>query len=453
MANNMEQLESLNTHRQFFYLLSLYGCYDKKDLMDILNRSKSTIDNEISLLKYYIEEEKRELKKGKERSLTYAIPYQRYAPCENQLVNLFRQKTFTTNQINYDFLVLFALEKAQTPLSYTQILEETEKITDLSFLSKDAFLSIDGIRETVDQFLSLDFITESKEKNKKIYVVKKNLDFSSWQWERLYEVLTFFKNHLYLQSLGYFCQENIEENLFHQGKTSISPLEYPFSYKGHFPHNLLEDDLALLSMEAWEEGVKISFYYKEEGEKEKKFTVIPLKILCNLGRQYLFAFDSDTQQPLSLPLWNLQKLEKLDGKKKKQKKIPFTSKEYGNSLDLLSHSWSMTRLYLVENPLTAPIKLVELDFYPTESQRILDGAPVLWHRLQREKRGGTVKKISETHYYFSISVIEPREMIPWIRSFGAQAVLRPSKEHNLEEILQKNRQELKETYGLIPSSS
>lgn len=109
----------------------------------------------------------------------------------------------------------------------------------------------------------------------------------------------------------------------------------------------------------------------------------------------------------------------------------------------------MTRLHLVKNPITAKPKLVEIDFHPKPGQRQIDGIPFLWQRLQEEKRQGKVTKLAPDHYFFSISVTEPREMIPWIRSFGAEAKVRPSEHHDLIEILQRHRKEMAEIYGLI----
>jgi hypothetical protein len=38
-------------------------------------------------------------------------------------------------------------------------------------------------------------------------------------------------------------------------------------------------------------------------------------------------------------------------------------------------------------------------------------------RLKREKRAGTVERLDETHWRFSIDVYDTLEMMPWIRSF------------------------------------
>lgn len=43
-------------------------------------------------------------------------------------------------------------------------------------------------------------------------------------------------------------------------------------------------------------------------------------------------------------------------------------------------------------------------------------------RLMREKRNGTIEKVDEHHYTFSIDVFDAKEIIPWIRSFIGRIV-------------------------------
>ena len=38
-------------------------------------------------------------------------------------------------------------------------------------------------------------------------------------------------------------------------------------------------------------------------------------------------------------------------------------------------------------------------------------------RLEREKRGGTMEKLDETHWRFSIDAWDTLEMMPWVRTF------------------------------------
>ena len=38
-------------------------------------------------------------------------------------------------------------------------------------------------------------------------------------------------------------------------------------------------------------------------------------------------------------------------------------------------------------------------------------------RLEREKRGGTLERLDETHWRFSIDAYDTLEMLPWLRTF------------------------------------
>lgn len=98
---------------------------------------------------------------SKDKTQTYAIPYSRYAPCDNDLVNLFRQKNFTTNQMNYDFLLLFLLSSAPKPLSVKECMDGFLSISDLSFQETGDFPTTDGLRDSLQELMSLGFLRET----------------------------------------------------------------------------------------------------------------------------------------------------------------------------------------------------------------------------------------------------------------------------------------------------
>ncbi len=441
MAKQKDHIESLDTHRTFFYFLSLYGCYDRTQLQQRLNRSKTTLDTEIQLFRFCIDEAIRQVTPGKTQ--TYGIAYERYAPCDNELVNLFRQKNFTTNQLNYDFLILFAL--GDTPLTMVALMEEIEAISTLDFFPPNTTLTEDGLRESLQSLEEVGFVVKSKVGRKNGYRLKRAPDFSVADWENLLPPLSFYKNHSKFQVLGYFAQEIIQENLLHQGQDIPPEQGDIFAYKRHFPHNVLEEDLILTFLQGWESHKLVSFLYQPPGEAKQKYLVVPLQIIENPGRNHIFAYDTFSQSPISFPLWQLEQV-------KKENK-DFSPENYTSCLALVEKSWSMTRLSLVKNPLEAPQKLVEIDFFVDHSERMQDGKPLLWHRLQREKRQGRVEVVGEDHYLFTIALLEPIELIPWIRSFGAKARVRESSAHNLNQILHRHRKELAELYGLTPPTT
>ena len=53
------------------------------------------------------------------------------------------------------------------------------------------------------------------------------------------------------------------------------------------------------------------------------------------------------------------------------------------------------------------------------------------NRLQTEGRGGTIKKIAEHTYTYTISVYEGMELMPWIKTFIGRIILFESNNEHL----------------------
>ena len=88
-----------------------------------------------------------------------------------------------------------------------------------------------------------------------------------------------------------------------------------------------------------------------------------------------------------------------------------------------------------------PLKKVEIDFRITKkSERHI------FERLKAEKNFGQIEKISEQHMIFRVEVLDPYELIPWIRSFGCYAQVQPSKEHDLAKKMQSNFLAMRSAY-------
>ena len=56
-------------------------------------------------------------------------------------------------------------------------------------------------------------------------------------------------------------------------------------------------------------------------------------------------------------------------------------------------------------------------------------------RVEAEGQGGTIIDISEEYFLYTISVRNPEEMLPWIRTFSFEAVVIRSGEAKLEKVL------------------
>ncbi|MEE1031451.1 MAG: WYL domain-containing protein, partial [Ruminococcus sp.] len=68
-------------------------------------------------------------------------------------------------------------------------------------------------------------------------------------------------------------------------------------------------------------------------------------------------------------------------------------------------------------------------------------------RLEREKRSGTIEKIDEHCYRFSIDVYDAKEMIPWIRTFIGRIMRLECSNPKVTEKFYQDLQTVYELYG------
>ena len=70
-------------------------------------------------------------------------------------------------------------------------------------------------------------------------------------------------------------------------------------------------------------------------------------------------------------------------------------------------------------------------------------------RIEKEGHGGVIRKIEDGCYEYRIMVRDPKEMIPWIRSFGERAKVVFSGTSNIEETIQQDWKKALDKYEAI----
>ena len=69
-------------------------------------------------------------------------------------------------------------------------------------------------------------------------------------------------------------------------------------------------------------------------------------------------------------------------------------------------------------------------------------------RLEKEKQFGKIEKMDGGDVLYTIEVLQPEEMIPWIRSFGEHATVCESNQHNLYQDISQDWRKMKELYEI-----
>ena len=75
--------------------------------------------------------------------------------------------------------------------------------------------------------------------------------------------------------------------------------------------------------------------------------------------------------------------------------------------------------------------------------------PFVLRRVQRQARGGVITEITDKEFLYTVTVNDPVELLPWIRSFNHHVEVLPSQEHDLRERWASERRRMLANYGVI----
>lgn len=412
--------------------ICIFGCYGKEQLISMEHISDSKYDKDIRRIKYFINNSNR-MENRIQRKKVLGLKYDRYDNIGNFLIKSYKIKTFSPQDINLYFFILQILSREQKELSINEIILiiQDEVLNE----SNDDGISYRMLRDKLEEMEIMGFVKSNQSSPVK-YKLEENIlqKFTLEEMNQLHQLLYFYRNVTPISVPAYFSQETIKNHLLYFQGDDCSSKDI-FLFKHIFLQNILNDEIIYIILNAQNNHNKIQFIYNDK--TEKKIIAIPLKIIldCHFGRQYIFCYDVDLGKPQTYKINRISKVSALDDK--------FIPCDYEKYFELVNKSWSMTQINELDNPMEETVILVEIDFY------IDDNKEYILKQLMSEKRQGIAKKVSENHWLFSIQVISPLEMIPWIRSFGEYAKVRRSEKHDLADRIEADWKEVLIEYGVI----
>lgn len=178
-----------------------------------------------------------------------------------------------------------------------------------------------------------------------------------------------------------------------------------FRFKHHHLFQTLDSEILCTIFEAMEKCRWVDItYFNIRTQKDDAMRVYPIRVYESTqnGTQhlavwteqndaiYFLRFDRMKKVKLSKETADSRWVQQMEAKYKERKEH-FWGVSQGNGQKQLEH--------------------VRMVIYAGQNE------PFIVNRLYREKRWGTVEKLSDTQYQFSIDVYDSRELLPWIRSF------------------------------------
>ena len=409
------------TIREILQQIFIFGCYDRTQGASKLSLSQSKYDKALQYLRYFWSDKSNQDVVAKFRLNRFV--FEGYDNNENYLWRSYSVKAFSPQDLNLYVFLLYILDENNCK----SVENIRSNIDDVAFAKFDEGhnLTYQMLQTRLKDMADCGLV-EFKRAPKIEYRLSKDVlgKLTSEELFRLHQLLFLWRDFLPLSSLGYNIQALVASEIeFIRGEALL-----PVHLKAEdiFLQNVLNDEIFYQLTIAIQEQRVISMKFFDG---EEILNVVPLKIVWDrlYGRQYLFGASKDKISFIR----RLDRIKKLSLHKKR-----FLTKDYVDCEKFLENIWCAS---LCDSHMSK--KKVEIDFNIEKHSE-----HHIFKRLRSEKGFGHIEEINAHHLLFSVEVFDPYELIPWIRSFGRYAQVRPSKEHTLAQKLKKNFEAIESAY-------
>lgn len=298
------------------------------------------------------------------------------AVSSNPIYRAFHTKSFTDRDIMLHFQLLDILSESDS-LPIFEIMEELSE--RLNSFEEGEAPDESTVRKKLAEYEKLGLVTKEKRGRETVYCRSAcPLDLGSWR-----EAAAFFSEAAPLGVIGSFVQELLPE-------TSDC-----FRFKHHYILNALDSEILCELAEALGES-----RLAELDCGARRAQVLPLRfyISTQTGRQYVLAWSPRTER------FSFWRLDLIDSVKIGERLTP-PAELSDRMREFQRHVWG------VSSGNRDTLEHLEMTVYAGPAEDFIV------QRLEREKRGGTVTKLDDTHWRFSIDAYDTLEILPWVRTF------------------------------------
>lgn len=409
--------------RQILRDIYIFGCFSRDDFIEKNSISGRKYDKEQQRISAYLPDGFIRKRRVDKKVLLYCA-YNEMDGSSNYLADTYRNKSFTALDIMAYFFV-------QQILNTHKEMTSAELLDELPIMNEKAVFTKDNLRIKLDELVDKGFIQIRKEGRRVLYSLSNDIwkNFSDEELLDILAFLDFIKNVSPLEMPYYFLREKLALYLRTERKKEIDEAEI-FHFKHNHLFNSLDNDVLLETLRAIKAkaDLRIELY----GTKGNK-TVIPVEIIHDsiYGRQYLYCYDLDASSPRVIRMDRISHAFSI--KKQTSDERVIAHSLTGFSSECWCTSGSETELSEI---------IIEFCFDEEKEGYIL-------RRISMEGHGGRLKKIGKNRYEYRLSLRDPDEMIPWIRSFGERARVISSGRKQTERKLAEDWKKALEKYDSL----
>lgn len=332
----------------------------------------------------------------------------------NPFYKAFKTKSFTDIDITLHFILLDLFEVAGEALPIGRIIEQLDQY--LSVFQKQKVFDESTIRKKLNEYVKEGILTTEKH-GKSFYYKRTEMGV-----EYDTDILNFFSEIAPCGVIGSYLLDKKEI------------CEEYFIFKHHYISSAIDSEIICQLFLAIREKRSIFLETsKPQGKHSVRSHVIPIRIMISVqnGRQYLMAYISQFKRITSF------RIDRIVSVKLAEKTERFDElREKLNGMQ--KHMWGVS----TQSRSYRRMEHVEFTVhYYNDEQHI-------HHRLEREKRCGTVEKLDNNTSKFSADVYDASEMIPWIRTFICRITEVHFSNEKLEEQFKNDIEKMYQIYGV-----
>lgn len=336
---------------------------------------------------------------------------------ENPLYRAYYSKSFTDNDIKLHFMLLDVLKNG----SALTLKELTDRLNE----SYAALFDEQTVRNKLKEYSNEGLINAEKRGRAAYFTLSPDrADELLTEYEGLADALKFFSESGEFGIIGnsILKSERISNDVF-------------FKKHNYIVHTLEDAVLPeiLCAMEEKRFVLFRSYASKRNPKTEKDCRVLPMQISVSAqtGRRYLMGYIPE------LSRFNSYRLDRI-----RSVKPGAVCEKYDDILEKyrrnIGKSWGVSFGDRREEGLTRPLKV---------TIQIGKGESFIISRLNREKRAGTLTKLSDTLYELELDVFDATEPLPWIKSFIGRIVKLEGGSENARAVFLSDITRMNEMYN------
>lgn len=333
---------------------------------------------------------------------------------QNPLHKAFKAKSFTDKDITLHFYIMDLLADGDALTSR----EITDHISDdyLAHFNGDFSLDESTVRKKLKEYEAQGLLRSEKSGREVHYLRtdENTPNFDSWT-----DALAFFSEENPLGVVGSFLMDKLGAR---------SDL---FRFKHHYILHALDSNILCDLLLAIDErrAVELTMTSLRSGREYRRM-VCPLKIYVSTqsGRQYLLGYHYQGRHMTFFRLDTIQKVVPGSVEKQYEKYLGYQAK-------FDQHLWGVS---------TGPdhnLDHLEMTIHYEP------GEVFILHRLEREKRHGSVEILDSQTCRFSADVYDASEMLPWIRTFIGRIVELKCSSQFVVDTFREDLEQMNQLYG------